>query len=171
MKKSIAIFMTLFGISCQQNSIAISGYELDYDKMVFLDAESLAEQGIMEAYDELKIELSRYVDESYQVEEIIDHDAASYAVSFQNNLYEIYGPTLIEDEGQSWGRATHAFFEIVNLQLENGDVRFYAINGGNDLGGIFLTVEQYRVAIGSLSRKTDWPYMPKLKHPWYGQQN
>jgi hypothetical protein len=34
---------------------------LDYDKMILLDAEDLAEAGILEAYEELLPELQNYV--------------------------------------------------------------------------------------------------------------
>jgi len=70
---------------------------------------------------------------------------------------------------QSWGRATHAFFQIVNDQLTDSKHRLYAINGGNDLGAMFLTQSECEAARRSLSRKEDRPYLPTLEHPWYGQ--
>jgi hypothetical protein len=81
----------------------------------------------------------------------------------------IYSPELPEGEGQSWGRATHALFAIVNNQLAKSEYGFYAINGGNDLGGMFLTPSECEEARQPLPRKGDWPYLPTDEHPWYGE--
>jgi hypothetical protein len=70
---------------------------------------------------------------------------------------------------ECWGRATYAFFAIVNRQLSASIYRFYAVNGGNELGGFFLTSEQVTEACRSLKSKTDWPYIPTLEDPWFGQ--
>lgn len=83
----------------------------------------------------------------------------------------VYAPELDDSEGRSWGRATWTLFAIVNSQLENSSVRLYAINGGNDLGGMFLTASQAGRAKASLKNKTDWPYLPTDRHPWYGQHH
>ena len=77
----------------------------------------------------------------------------------------IYAP---ENEDASWPNATYALFSIVNAQLTGSPYRFYAINGGNDLGGMFLTSEQYEGAKRSLERKSDWPYLPSDQPPLYG---
>jgi hypothetical protein len=142
---------------------------LNYDKMLFLDAESLAEAGIREAYQSIVKLLSQYVSEPAQVEEVVDNDAPSYAVRCGDSEYVIYSPSLPEGEGQSWGRATHAFFKIINDQLAKSEYRLCAINGGNDLGGMFLTTLECEAARKSLQRKEDWPYLPTPEHPWYGQ--
>ncbi len=73
-----------------------------------------------------------------------------------------------EDQGNSWGLATFAFFRIVNDQLERSEYRFYAINGGNDLGGMFLTPAQAQAARQALPNKRDWPYVPTQEPPWFG---
>ena len=91
-------------------------FELDYDQMVFLDAEDLAEGGIGEAYESLLPKLRQYVAEPAGIEEDLDDDAPRYAVRFGAREFVIYGPDLDEQQGQSWGRATHAFFTIVNAQ-------------------------------------------------------
>lgn len=145
---------------------------LNYDEMIFLDAEDLGEGSIGSSYkrDILPI-LARHVDSTADVIEELDTEVGSYKVSCQGKKYLIYSPDMDMSEGQSWGNATFALFDIVNRQLQNSSVRFYAINGGNDLGGMFLTEETYSQAIKSLSRKTDWPYLPKPDHPWYGQEH
>lgn len=87
----------------------------------------------------------------------MDNEAPSYSVHHRDHEYVIYGPENEEDE--SWDNATYAFFSIVNTQLATGPYRFYAINGGNDLGGVFLTSEQYESAKRSIERKSDRPYL------------
>ena len=167
MKKTIAILAVLLGLANLVNPNTALAFELDYEKLVFLDAEYLAEQGILAAYEELKPELTKYVDKPKVVIEELDADTPSYRVTSQGETFDIYSPGM--EEGQSWGRATYAFFRIVNRQLLDLDIKFYAINGGNDLGGLFLTTSQYHSAIKAIPQKTDWPYIPKLDHPWYGQ--
>lgn len=146
-------------------------FKLDYDQLVILDAEDLAETGIGNAYQALLPTLRQYVSQPADIEEIIDEDAPSYAVRHGGQTYSIYSPELDEGEGQSWGRAAHAFFSIVNTQLMQSEYRFYAINGGNDLGGMFLKPAECEAAKRSLTGKNDWPYFPTLEHPWYGQHH
>ena len=141
---------------------------LDYSKMLFLDAEDLAEAGIKRAYQSIAENLRQYV-EPAEVREVIDDGTPSYVVECGGSEYLIYSPDLPDEEGQGWGRATHAFFKIVNDQLTKSDFRLYAINGGNDLGGMFLTQSECDAARKSLPRKEDWPYLPTLERPWYGQ--
>jgi hypothetical protein len=141
-------------------------FELNYDELVPLDAEALAEVGIARAYEELVPALRKYVAAPAEIREKIDNDDPSYTVSCLGRDYFIYGGT---DQEKSWGRATFALFDIVNRQLEGTRYRLFAVNGGNDLGGIFLTLERAEAAKKSLPRKQDWPYLPVLKEPWYGQ--
>ena len=144
-------------------------FTLDYNKMLFLDAEALAEAGINEAYKSVVQVLGQYVPEPAQIQEVVDNDAPSHVVNCGDLEYVIYSPALPNEDGQSWGRAAHAFFKIVNDQLTKSPYRLYAINGGNDLGGMFLTQSECEAARKSLPQKKDWPYLPTLDHPWYGQ--
>jgi hypothetical protein len=146
-------------------------YELDYDQMILLDAEALAEGGIGDAYQLVLPKLRQYVSQPADIEDLLDENVPRYAVRYRDREYSIYSPDLEDRDGQSWGRATHALFSIVNDQLTNSPHRFYAINGGNDLGGIFLTPAESEAARMSLSGKTDWPYMPTLDPPWFGQHH
>jgi len=124
-------------------------FRLDYDKMLFLDAEDLAESGIKEAYQSILKVLGRYVPEPAQVHEVVDNDAPSYVVRCADREYVIYSPALPEEEGQGWGTATHAFFKIVNDQLTESEYRLYAINGPtckhpNTLGTASITASSAR---------------------------
>jgi hypothetical protein len=147
------------------------GFKLDYDKMFLLDAENLAEGGILRAYQPVQNVLAQYGVEPAQVEEFVDNDKPSYSVRCGDQEYLVYSPALPDDEGQSWGRAAHTFFKIINDQLSKSEYRLYAINGGNDMGGMFLTRAECEAAQKSLPHKQDWPYLPTRDHPWYGQHH
>lgn len=142
-------------------------FDLDYANLVFLDAETLAEAGIGPRYNLLLPELRQYVSEPAVVEEFVDNAAPSYRVRCRDVDYPIYSPPV--DELLAWGRATHAFFKIVNDQLSESEYRFYAMNGGHELGGMFLTERESKAARRSLPRKLNWPYLPTLHAPWFGQ--
>jgi hypothetical protein len=145
--------------------------KLDYEQLVLLDAEDLAEQGIREAYERLLPELRKYVSSPAEVEEEIDPDTASYSVRCAGFEFVVYAPTLPGTDAESWGRATYAFFTMVNEQLSGSNMRFYALNGGNDLGGMFLSPEAATASRAGLPRKADWPYIPQLEYPYYGQHH
>lgn len=147
------------------------GFKLNYEKMILFDAEDLAEGGIVRAYESARNVLAQHGAEPAEVQEFVDSDKPSYSVKCGEQEYVIYSPELSDNEGQSWGRAAHAFFKIINDHLSKSEYRLYAINGGNDLGGMFLTRAECEAAQKSLPRKEDWPYLPTLDHPWYGQHH
>jgi hypothetical protein len=159
----LSIF-ALFGCSAGDRPVP---FELDYSEVIHLDAEDLAETGIAEAYEALLPKLRMYVPEPAKIQEDIDNDAPRYSVRCGAMTYTIYEPKF--DEGDSWGRATYAFFAIVNAQLSNSPYRFYALYGGNDLGGMFLTPAQAEAARHALPNKSDWPYIPNDESPWFGE--
>lgn len=149
---------------------AASAASLDYGKAIHLDAEELAETGIAEAYGKIRGQLQAYVQVPAELSEIIDPDAPRYSVRAAGTDYPVYGPDMPHDEYQSWGIATFVFFKIVNDQLKDTGTQFYALNGGNDLFGIFLTAAEAKAAKRAMPKKpTDWPYLPTADHPWYGQ--
>jgi len=131
-------------------------FELNYKEAISLDAEDLAETGIKQAYERLLPVLRRYVSSPAEMDELINNDLPSYSVRCLDTEYVIYSP----DEDRSWHTATFAFFDIVNRQLAGTKYRFFAINGGNDLFGMFLTAEQAEAAKTSIEREEDWPYLP-----------
>jgi hypothetical protein len=139
--------------------------ELNYDDLILLDSEELAETGIKNAYEELLPVLKNHIAAPASVTEKIDNDAPSYSVVCQGVTYHIYSPG---DDDESWGKATFAFFDIVNRQLAQTPYRLFAINGGNDLGGLLLTVADAEAAKKSLKNKRDWPYLPTAEAPWHG---
>lgn len=142
-------------------------FKLDYDAVVHLDAEDLAEQGIRDAYAKLQGELRRYGVKPEPVVEELDRAEGRYVVRCGAEVFVVYDDDVPVDD--SWGRATYTLFTIVNHQLSPSPYRFYAVEGGNNLGGVFLTAEQADAARRSLVRKQDWPYIPTLEAPWFGQ--
>lgn len=158
----------LVAVPSQTGSDEASPGGLDYDQLLHLDSEDLAEGGIGGAHHELLPKIRVHAPDAGPVEDRLDDEVGSYSVAADGRDYPIYAPDLPDGQGESWGRATHALFAIVNAQLAETPVRFYAINGGNDLGGIFLTEEEAESARTALEIREDWPYLPTTDHPWYG---
>jgi len=127
---------------------------INYDEMLFLDAEDLAEQGVALAYEEIKSKFQERGIDLSPIEEVIDNENGTYHVIYGGKTYCIY-----EDfnDKNSWVNATVALFDIVNSQLQELDVCLYAINNGNDLGGLILTESEFAKAREQLENKTDWP--------------
>ena len=146
---------------------------LDYDQSVPLDAEHLAEGGIGEAYRTAVLpHLRRVLDGKPAIDTVTDHVSEAgerYTVTAAGREYVVYSPETEDSATESWGRAAYVLFTIVNEQLQTSTRRFYAINGGNDLSGVFLTPDEAESARSSLPAKTDWPYLPTLDDHWYGQ--
>jgi hypothetical protein len=143
--------------------------ELDYTSAVHLDAEALAEQGIAQGYANIQPLLKTYSVVPLVVGEKIQADKGIYAVTAEDHVQQISPSPLGGGEYESWGVATVALFDIVNRQLVESPVKFYALNSGNDLMGIFLTESQAEAAKRSLKRRSDWPYLPRMQVPWFGQ--
>jgi len=144
---------------------------LDYEKLIHLDSETLAEQGIGRAYAALETHMRSRGVAPEPIEEVVDHSAPAYKLRFRGSEYVVYSPAVAGSEGSNWGLATFAFFSIVNQQLPQTGPRFYAINGGNDLGGMFLTADEVARARATLKRREDWPYIPTQEAPWFGQEH
>jgi len=144
---------------------------LNYDEMIMLDAEELAEGGIKAAYEEMRSKLLSFQPDLIDIEEAMDPDAPSYFVRAGGETYLIYSPENEDEGGESWGRAAYALFSIINKQLSGSTHLFYALYGGNDLGGIFLTPEQAEDARESIESPEEWPYLPRDEGPWYGQHH
>lgn len=158
----------LWGIRPPASSVAPVS-PLDYDKAICLDAESLAEQGILTAYRELLPQLEKYSAPPIEVIETFDHDGLGYTVAAAGRQFVIW--EVLENGKQNsdgWERATVAFFQIVNASLDASTHRFYAINGGNDLFGMFLTEQEAAAARQAIARRSDWPWSPDDRVPYYG---
>jgi len=175
--KRIAIFITilvLISLSCiSGNGIAIPTSTIDqkYFDDYYLDAEYLAELGIKNKYEILLPELKQLITKPENIEEMIDSEKGIYIILYKDREYVIQSPEYNDTGFESWGRATFALFDIINDQLNETDHRFYAINGGNDLAGIFLTMEELEKIKQTITNKRDWPFLPINDPPWYGQSH
>jgi hypothetical protein len=144
---------------------------IDYDKVILLDAESLAEMGIAEAYTELIAEAGDLGVDWLPIEEDWDgkeegYDGGSnYRVTLGGRTDFVYGNPPSENP---WGMATTTFFDIVNRQLVGRPFKFYAINGGNELGAILLTDEEFEAARLYYAGTRDVPYLPNKTPPHHG---
>lgn len=136
---------------------------INFDNMIHLDAEDLAEGGIGEAYRLLMPELACYVPTPAPIEEVIDDESPRYAIRVLGQELVIYSPDAPESSN-SWVTATYVLFKIVNDQLAASGIRFYAFSSGNDLGGMFLSPKAVEE-----SRESLWadqlPYIPTLQAP------
>jgi hypothetical protein len=167
MKRLVDLLKSLWGIS-QPASPPVSVNPLDYEQLVTLDAERLAEQGILTSYSELLPRLKEYSAAPLRVTEVLSNDGLGYTVEAGGRQFVIW--EVLENGKQNndgWERATVAFFQIVNASLEASAYHFYAINGGNDLSGMFLTKQEFTAARQAIGRRSDWPWLPDDRLPHY----
>lgn len=150
-------------------STAATAHELDYGTAIQLDAEDLAEQGMAEGYAKVQPALKTYVVAPLVMREKLDAHRSIYTVMTGGRSQRIFPSPLGGNQYESWGVATAALFEAVNRQLGAAPVKFYALNAGNELMGIFLTARQAAAARKTLKRRSDWPYLPTMRAPLFGQ--
>ena len=140
------------------------------------DAEDLAEGGVGDFLREIEPFLRQQGVTLSQVEDRFGED--SYGVVVNGKTYLIYDAQELQrtqqELGLSWGLSTMRSFALVNGLLADAGSgeRLYAVNGGNDLFGFFLTPELHDV-IRSHPDATprDRPYVPRDEPPWYGQEH
>ncbi|NVJ59492.1 MAG: hypothetical protein HWE27_03835 [Gammaproteobacteria bacterium] len=150
-----------------KSEVGEANYPIDFDKTINLDAENLGELGISEAYERLIPELSKYIEKPEPIKEIINSSLPKYEVLISGIKYKVYDQSTSQLD--SYVNAQYIFFKIVNIQLKDTKYKFYALYGWNDLQGIFLTQEEYEHIINSIKKKSEWPYLPTLREPHYGQ--
>jgi hypothetical protein len=100
---------------------------LDYEKLIQLDADHLAEQGIADAYARVCEQFTQFVERPAEVRQLVDNDAPSYAIRCGGAEHVVYSPAIPGSDDRSWGRATYILFSLVNEQLHKPPVRFYAL--------------------------------------------
>ena len=174
---SIALFvLLLLGCSGQAREDAeIADFNAeDFSSFVALnaydlDAERLAEHGIAEAYSRVLPELRLHVPNALSIDEVIDHQSGRYEVLAGSRRYQIVPSPQGATDYESWGFATFALFDIVNSQLTDTEVRFYAINAGHDLEGLFMHPEQRALSRKDEETDGDQPYIPTDQAPLFGQ--
>jgi hypothetical protein len=144
---------------------------IDYDKVILLDAESLAEGGIGEAYAELIAEAGDLgvdwlpIEENWDGKEEGYDGGSNYRVTLGGRTDFVFGNPPSENP---WGMATTTFFDIVNRQLVGRPFKFYALTGGNDLKAVLLTDEEFEAALRYHAGTLDVPYLPNKTPPHHG---
>ncbi len=121
---------------------------------LFFDAEYLAEGGIGKAYKDLLPELKKFVPVPEKV--IENREGGGYSVTCGKVSCII---STANDNEYEWEKATVALFSIVNEQLKATNHRFFALQGGNDLMGVFLSLEDAEAAKTAIRKKDDRPYL------------
>jgi len=140
------------------------------------DAENLAEGGVGEFLSELTSFLEQQEVHISRVEDLVRDDEYKVLVGGQEHLiWNADELSRAETElGLLWGMATVRTFALVNARLTQAgsSERLYAVYGGNDLLGFFLT-EKLRDAVRGHADATleSWPYLPKAEYPWFGQEH
>jgi hypothetical protein len=140
------------------------------------DAEELAEGGILGFLETIAPFLATQGVTVPEIQEDLAED--HYHLNLANSDLEIYGPEDVAREatepGRVWAIATVRTFELVNrlLAATESQERLYAVNGGNDLFGMFLTQAQFSEITsyaGSAARGA--PYEVHDDPPWYGDRH
>lgn len=147
------------------HAVAEPAMSKDEDVYVLTDAEDLAEGGIKEKYDEILDEIRKYVKEPVEIQETRGEYGEFYRVTAGGVEYPIYEDP---NDEESWGRAAVAFFDIVNRQLVGSGIEFYAVYGGNEMMGVFLTPAEFDNMRQKNQDRGEWPYRPVMEAPWYG---
>ena len=107
-------------------------------RMVFLDSEQLAEDGILDVLLEIGPHLRQ---RGITIDDMraLESDGLTYVVEVNGKSYTVYTPDEVED---SWMLALETFVRIINdLRPQKMTDWFYAIGGGNDGSGMFLPEE------------------------------
>jgi len=140
------------------------------------DAEDLAAGGIGDFLRLVKPFLAR---EGVKFPEIKDEvGSAGYLLRFGDVTHVIFSQDELrrhssgEEPGLTWGLSMARGFGMINalLKAAGSAERLYAVNGGNDLFGIFLTPELQRlIAQHPDASPPDVPYEPNERFPSFGQ--
>jgi hypothetical protein len=135
------------------------------------DAEDLAEGGVAGFLDAI-----RPVLQAHGVAAVVEEDGFSdreYWLRVSGRHWLIYSPEELDSrpEGSDiWSLATVRAFAYINelLAAAAAPDRLYAVNGGNDLFGIFLTPELLQAVHEYAGRVRGRPYTPVDEPPSHG---
>lgn len=95
--------------------------------------------------------------------EITDEAIGTYAIEHRGSVYPVSGGRISAEQG--WANAAAVLFEVVNRQMEGSEYRFYALDHGNGLQGVFLTERQFTAARAFHRKGTDIPFVPTREPP------
>ena len=134
-----------------------------------IDAEELIEGSFSSLYDDVREKLIKHGIELEEdcIEEDVDTSEGVTTVSYNDQEY-ILCNNDIED---SWERGAYVFFMIINSQIYDKNLKFYAVNGGNDLSGILLKKSEVARLMKSFPGDEDLPYIPEKPGSMDGEDN
>lgn len=152
------------------------GIFADSHRFFTADAEDLAEGGIGRFILEVEPFLAAQGVALPKIEE--DFTSTGYTVRVGEAIREIYSHSELERDadgqqlGLIWGLSAARGFRIINelLAAAGSPERIYAVNGGNDLFGFFLTPELFDIITNHPDASPQGgPYSPTEEYPWFGQ--
>jgi len=134
-----------------------------------IDAEELIEGSFSSLYDDVREKLIKHGIELEEdcIEEDVDTSEGVTTISYNDQEY-ILCNNDIED---SWERGAYVFFMIINSQIYDKNLKFYAVNGGNDLSGILLKKSEVARLMKSFPGDEDLPYIPEKPGSMDGEDN
>jgi hypothetical protein len=141
---------------------------IDYDEVFHLDAENLAEYGMKQSYDLLIPKLQTLGVKPKPMTEIFSQDDGRYNLYVGGKTYKVWNGEALTKNEFPWPLATAIFFETINDQLSKSEYKFYAINGDNDLHGVFLKKAEFEAAVQFHGVPYDRPYLPNREPPFFG---
>lgn len=139
------------------------------------DAEDLAEGGVGAFLERIGAFMQS---QGVSISADDDFGDTSYWVAVNANRHKIYDSVEMQARGEQpgllWGLSGARTFAIVNrlLHTASSAERMYAVNGGNDLFGFFLTPVLHE-AICSYPgiEPHDKPFVHNENYPWFGMQH
>ena len=134
-----------------------------------IDAEELIEGSFSSLYDDVREKLIKHGIELEEdcIEEDVDTSEGVTTINYNDQEY-ILCNNDIED---SWERGAYVFFMIINSQIYDKNLKFYAVNGGNDLSGILLKKSEVARLMKSFPDDEDLPYIPEKPGSMNGEDN
>lgn len=152
-----------------------SGIFGNAERLYPADAEDLAEGGVCSFLTSVSAFLAREgISRPTATDDISDD---GYTVLVNDTNYDIYNAIELErDENEQpgliWGLSMTRCFNMINQLLESvgSAERLYAVNGGNDLFGFFLTPHLFELIVRHpQARPSDGPYECTENYPRFGQ--
>lgn len=114
-------------------------------RMHHADGETLAEGGIPEFLNRLRVAMRLFGAREYTMSQEVEPD---YVVTVNGTPYNVFtGAESRAADFNHWGVATAATLQILNDLLETSGARerAYSFSGGNDLHIVFLTADMFEL--------------------------
>lgn len=150
-----------------RDAVAVDGINALYgsNRVIFLDAENLAEEGFVSS---LKEAAEIFSERGFQISSAEEFETSDGGrdVEVNGKRYRLYDhEDLVRGDDLIWTRPGLAFWQVVSDNIApNETERFYLLGSANDLSGIFLPEQVYRYWVESAEvAPKDRPYVPNAK--------